>query len=301
MICVFRGSELIGGAAFEVEAWGPPILAMEKVRVAGAGLLAPDHIDLIAAPGDHRTVAREVLTWLLRPGNRLIELDGLTADGTLASLFADELVTTFDAPLAELPHEYAEYVASRPGKVRSTIKRRSKQLSAAGVSFSVAERSDLERAIRSFSILHDLRWAERSGFLAAFERFRDVLVAAADRDELVINELRLESGETIAAEIDFRVGERLFFYQAGRRTEHEWRGCGTVLRAKIIETAIGDGLIEYDMLRGDEPYKTEWATSRRRLSSHRLAVGARARFVLAARAAVTRLGGRIGRDRGSVA
>lgn len=293
VVCVLRGSELIGGAAFEVDTWGPSFLGVQKIRVSGAGLLAPDHIDLIAAPGCHETVAREVLGWLLRPGSRFIHLDGLTANGTLASLFADEVLTTFDAPLADLPSDFGDYVASRPGKVRSTIKRRTKQLVAEGVTHSVAERSDLDRAIDSFSVLHDLRWAEESGFLGAFERFRKVLAAAADQDELVVNELRLATGETIAVEIDFRIANRLFFYQAGRRTEREWRGCGTVLRAKIIAAAIDDGVIEYDMLRGDEPYKTEWATARRQLSSHRLAVGTRARIGFAARSAIDRANRRL--------
>lgn len=296
ILCVFRGTELIGGAAFEVDQWGPDVLRMEKVRMAGGGLLAPDHLDLITAPGEHRTVSRHVLTWLLRPGNRLIDLDGLTADGFLASMFRDELVETSEAPLVELPRDNAEYVAGRPGKVRSTIKRRTKQLVAAGVTFSTAERSDLDRAITSFSTLHDLRWAELSGFLDAFERFSNVLRAASDRDEVLINELRTDSGETIAVEVDFRIGKRLFFYQAGRRTEHEWRGSGTVLRARIIERAIDDGMVEYDMLRGDEPYKAEWATTARKLSHHQLAVGSRAKLALVARGLIADLEQRRQRD-----
>lgn len=292
VVAVFRGDELVGGAAFESAPWGPGILSMEKVTVAGGGLLAPDHIDIISTPADRDHVAHEVLAWLLRPGHRVIELDGLTADGTLAAMFHDELVETFDAPYAVLPSDHDDYVKSRPGKVRSTIKRRSKHLTAEGVGFSSADLSDpadLERALTAFSELHDMRWAERSGFLEAFERFRTALIAAADHGDVSINELRLESGQTIAVEIDFRIGDRLYFYQAGRRTEREWRGSGTVLRARVIETAIADGVREYDMLRGDEPYKDEWATDKRFLSTHLSTVGTRARTALGLRSARSRI------------
>lgn len=289
IVCVLSGEGLVGGAAFETHSWGPGILGLEKLTVAGGGLLAPDHIDLIAAPGQQAIVEREVLSWMLRPGNRLIELDGLAANGRLAALFSKDLTDTFDAPLAQLPRDIADYLASRPGKVRSTIKRRTKQLDALGATFSTSTADDLDRAIRSFSELHDLRWAEESGFLDAFERFRAVVEAASAHGEVTINELRLESGETIAVEIDFRLGERVFFYQSGRRTEHEWRGCGTVLRWKIIEAAINDGVREYDMLRGSEPYKTEWATAQRTLSSHRHTVGLRSRLALMVRSRVRQL------------
>lgn len=289
IVCVFRDDELIGGAAFETHRWGPEILGMEKLIITGGGLLAPDHIDLVAVPDRRAIVARRVLEWMLRPGARLIELDGLSADGTLAALFSPDLTATFEAPLAELPEDHAQYVASRPGKVRSTIKRRTRQLTALGAVVSTAGADDLDRAMRAFFELHDLRWSEESGFLEASERFREVMRAAVERGEARINELRLESGETIAVEIDFRVGDRLFFYQSGRRTEHEWRGCGTVLRAGIIEAAIGEGIREYDMLRGSEPYKTEWATTRRMLSSHSHAVGIRVRLALTLRSALGRL------------
>ncbi len=63
------------------------------------------------------------------------------------------------------------------------------------------------------------------------------------------------------------------FYQAGRRTEREWRGCGSVLRARIIEAVAAQGATEYDLLRGDESYKTEWATDHRELVRCVMGVG----------------------------
>ncbi|MCB1255940.1 MAG: GNAT family N-acetyltransferase [Microthrixaceae bacterium] len=282
IVCVFRSDRLVGGAAFESGSWGPAVLGIERVRTVGSELLAPDHLDLISTAQDRSDVTRAVLAYLLRKGNRLIDLNGLRADGSLAAALDDAVTEVFDAPFAFLPSAFDTYLAARPGKLRSTIKRRGKQLGATGAKVEVVEPEDLNRAVQVFSELHDTRWADESGFLSAMDRFRAVLADGVTKGEVRITELRLDSGETIAIEIDFEVAQRLSFYQSGRRTDHEWRACGTVLRSAIIESAISRGVTEYDMLRGDENYKADWATDHRQLTNHRLPVGLRSRVVFAA-------------------
>jgi CelD/BcsL family acetyltransferase involved in cellulose biosynthesis len=51
------------------------------------------------------------------------------------------------------------------------------------------------------------------------------------------------------------------FYDYQKGTDAEWskRGVGTVLQAQSIERASTEGLIVYDLLRGDESDKTRWA------------------------------------------
>ncbi|MEI2640419.1 MAG: GNAT family N-acetyltransferase [Microthrixaceae bacterium] len=279
IVCVMRNGRLIGGAAFEVRTWGPRSLNLQKIVVPGSGLLAPDHIDLIAEDGAVETVARAVLGYLLRPGSRLIELDGLAAEGTLARLFSDCVTGISDAPFAPLPSTPDEYLRGRPGKVRSTIKRRTKKLLGDGAMVETVAPENLNEALRSFAELHDGRWSEESGFLDAIDRFRTILSEGMRSGEVLVSGLRLQSGEMVAMEVDFEVAGRLSFYQSGRRTDHEMRGCGSVLRFQIIEAAIDRGIQEYDLLRGEEPYKAEWATAARQLTSHRLPVGPRSKLV----------------------
>lgn len=282
LVCVFRSNTLVGGAAFESGSWGPAILGIERLRTVGSELLAPDHLDLISTKEDRGDVTRAVLAYLFRKGNRLIDLNGLRADGSLAAALSDAVTEVLDAPFALLPSTFDTYLAARPGKLRSTIKRRGKQLGTSGAKAVVVDPQDLDRAVGVFMELHDTRWADESGFLSAMDRFTAVLADGMAQGEIRMTELRLDSGETIAIEIDFEVAQRLSFYQSGRRTDHEWRACGTVLRAAIIESAMSRGVTEYDMLRGDENYKADWATDRRQLTNHRLPVGLRARAVLAA-------------------
>lgn len=290
IVCVFRDEQLVGGAAFETGSWGPRALRVEKVTTVGAGLLAPDHLDLIYRPEDRRLVTAKVLGYLLRPGNRLIQLEGLRADGVLAALFEDATIETFKAPYASLPGDFDEYLGGRPGRVRSTIKRRSKTLATEGAKFRRIPSAEVEDALHSLEELHDERWGEGSGFLDAFDRFSRAIRAGIDVGGVAIHDLRLHSGATIAIEVDFLGPGRVSFYQAGRRTDHEWRGAGSVLRAKIISACIEQGAREYDMLRGDENYKAEWATSHRMISDHRFAVGLRAKALLATKGLKERFG-----------
>jgi CelD/BcsL family acetyltransferase involved in cellulose biosynthesis len=273
VVACFAGEELVGGAAFEVDRWGRGPVGVERVRSVGQGVLAPDHLDLIAAPGHHLAVAREVLAWLRRPGTRVVDLDGLAADGSLATLLAPYEVERVAAPFADLSGGAQDYLAGRPGKVRSTISRTSKRFAREGVELVTVGSDGIDDALDDLARLHDSRWADGSVFLRGWERFCNAARAGASTGDVVIHALRDADGGAVAVELDLVLGDTIAFYQAGRRTEREWRGCGSVLRARIIEAAVAAGTTEYDLLRGDEPYKAEWATDRRELVRCTLGVG----------------------------
>lgn len=97
----------------------------------------------------------------------------------------------------------------------------------------------------------------------------------------------------MATELDLVLGDVVAFYQAGRRTEREWRGAGTALRAWILRNAADSGAAEYDLLRGDEPYKADWSTGRRDLVRVRFGVGRSGRVVHAAGSAWRRCAPRV--------
>ena len=273
VLACFAGDELVGGAAFEVDRVGRGPFGIERVRSVGQGVLAPDHLDLVAAEGHHAGVARAVLAWLRRRGSRVVDLDGLAATGTLAALLAPHEVGRVAAPFADLSVGAAQYLGARPGKVRSTIKRSAKRFAADGVEFVTVDREHIDAALDHLAELHDQRWAEGSVFLRGWERFCRAARAGALDGEVVVHELRDTDGRAVAVELDLVLGDTVAFYQAGRRTEREWRGCGSVLRARLIESAVAAGATRYDLLRGDEGYKAEWATDRRELVHCTMGVG----------------------------
>ena len=273
IVACFDGADLVGGAAFELDRWGRGPARLERVRAIGQGVLGPDHLDLVATPEHHLGVARAVLTWLRRPGSRVVDLDGLTAAGSLATLLAPHEVERTAAPFADLSGGSEQYLAGRPGKVRSTISRSAKRLTRSGVELVTVDRDDIDAALDDLARLHDQRWAEDSVFLQGWERFCAAARAGAATGDVVVHELRDTEGEAVAVELDLVLGSSIAFYQAGRRTEREWRGCGSVLRARIIEASALAGATEYDLLRGDEGYKADWATDRRDLVRCTMGVG----------------------------
>jgi hypothetical protein len=282
LLCLDGDDRLVGGAAFEVDRPGRGPASIERVRCLGQGTLAPDHLDMVAEPGREVEILARVLGWLHRPGPRIVDLDGLSAGGHLARALASHEIGRTGAPWAPLPAEAAAYLADRPGQLRSTISRSRKRLDKAGVTSRRVPAEDADAALDDLARLHDGRWSDDSAFLGAWDRFRDAARRGMGTGDVVVDELRAPDGQVVAIELDLACGDRLAFYQAGRSTDRDWRGAGTVLKADIIARAIAEGVREYDLLRGDESYKSDWASERRELVRVRFGVGRLGRSVAAA-------------------
>jgi CelD/BcsL family acetyltransferase involved in cellulose biosynthesis len=284
VLCVYCGDEFVGGAAFERDRVGAGRFSVERLRSVGQDRLAPDHLDVIATDEHRGEVSAAVNRWLHRPGSRIVDLDGLASTGALAGMFAGHVIERQAAPYATLPESAADYLAARPGRVRSTVDRTARRLERAGVRHRRVEAVDAARGLADLARLHDGRWAERSEFLEAWDAFRAAATAGMTAGEVTIDELVTDEGQVIATELDLVVGARTHFYQAGRETLHEWRGAGSVLRAEVIRRSIDEGRYEYDLLRGDEAYKADWATELREVVRCRVGVGPLGRALLAASA-----------------
>ena len=290
IVLVHEAGRLLGGLALQRQDFH----GCDRLSVLGGGALAPDHIDLVADPADRDPVARAVVAWLERPGGRIIDLEGVRVGSVLVTLLGgsrpERRVAVIDpAPYVMLPASSAEYLASRPGKSRSTISRTDKRLTKAGVTFRVRPAAEIDDALVTLRALHDGRWATESGFLEQWEAFEAAARAGAARGEVVFSELIAPDGRVIATEVDLVVAGRVAFYQAGRLTDHDYRGSGSMLKARIIAAAIDAGATEFDLLRGDEPYKTEWADAQRPLVRIQMAVGPMARALLSGSQAWSRL------------
>lgn len=275
-VLAFDGEVLVGGAAFQITVRR----GSEAVGMLGDGPLAPDHLDLVARPGRVQEVVEVVRRWLHRPGSRVIDLVGLVEEAwILGAMPPGSIVYPHEvAPFTPLPPGWDDYLAARPGQVRSTITRGTKRLAKAGI---VARRRDLttpeavDSALDDLYRLHDARWGSGSAVLDSWPGFAAALWAGAPTGEVRVTDLVDAAGEVVAIELELWVGRRVAFYQAGRIESHELRGSGTVLKAAVIREAIEDGAVEFDLLRGDEPYKADWASAQRRLLRAIGGVGAR--------------------------
>jgi CelD/BcsL family acetyltransferase involved in cellulose biosynthesis len=211
-----------------------------------------------------------VARWLVG-GHRLIDLDGLAATSGLPAAIGAPVVDQVDAPYVALDDE--KWADRLPGRLRSTISRSRKRLEREGYTVRRVPPEEVDRGIAVLRALHEERWQDESALDAGWDRIDRIARAGAASGGFVLHELADDEGRVIASEAELVVGSRVSFYQAGRLTDHELRGSGSVLRAAIIDWAVRSGHDELDLLRGGENYKDDWATGVRRITRARGGAG----------------------------
>jgi CelD/BcsL family acetyltransferase involved in cellulose biosynthesis len=135
-----------------------------------------------------------------------------------------------------------------------------KRFDAAG--FSVKE------AMNLFIRMHELKWTSK-GKPGAFsdEAFRnfhaDVSEPLAKNGWLGIYFLRV-NGEPVAAQYTFEYYQKMYYYLAGFLPEYSSFSVGNLIIMFLLRDCIEKGFTEYDMTRGDEPYKMQWTSKYRK-------------------------------------
>jgi CelD/BcsL family acetyltransferase involved in cellulose biosynthesis len=124
-------------------------------------------------------------------------------------------------------------------------------------------------AIDLLITLHNLRWSERGGSdafhtpgLIAFHReFSRIALA---RGWLRLYILRL-NGKPAASLYGFLYRRTFYFYQSGFDPAYAKHSVGLLTMGLAIENAISEGAQEYDLLHGNEGYKSHWSCDSREL------------------------------------
>jgi CelD/BcsL family acetyltransferase involved in cellulose biosynthesis len=257
-----HGDQLLGGLALEEGRQ----MGLPRFRMMGAGLLCPDHLDLLARPGHEDAVARAVRAWLSRPGARLLDAEGLHPGSLLIKALPGRIrcEPLAGAPWTPLSGDADAYLAARPRNFRRNLRKARTRMEAEGVTHRISRGSSVAQSLETLRRLHAIQWAGRSRFLPAFDRFAAACRLGAERDEVAVHDLHI--GETvIAIMVSFEVAGRVSLYQSARLTESRWRDATVVLLAAIITDACDRGFAEVDLLRGDEAYKSNFAHEQREL------------------------------------
>lgn len=165
-----------------------------------------------------------------------------------------------------------DYLASRSKNARSQLRRYGRRLNEEhDVSFRKTDRAEtLGEDLDTFFRLHLARWADRGGsssdsarVRAFHERFAGTALA---RGWLRLWFLEI-AGEPVAAWYGWSLGGKYAYYLAGFDPEWAEQRVGHVLLCHTIAAAIEEGAEEYDMLLGDESYKSRFSTDERRLQT----------------------------------
>lgn len=276
---VWRGDELVGIAPFCL---APGARLMPRLELLGSGTIGSDYLDLIVDPGLEEEVVGALAHWVDELGTSLRLLRVPAADSLVARL-AERLSQRDWEPRSEVcnvcpyidlsEHSWDSYLQSLSSSHRYNFRRRMRQLDDDfdSVEFAAAaSEEERRRALDALVRLHLERWSDRDGTSEAFPRqayidfHHDLTRRALERDWLRLYLLELD-GRPAAALYGFLYDDRFLFYQSGFDPDFGKYSVGLVTMGLSIQDALEDGAREYDLLHGDESYKSHWASSTREI------------------------------------
>ncbi|HJU00611.1 MAG TPA: GNAT family N-acetyltransferase [Actinomycetes bacterium] len=233
--------------------------------------LGADHLDVVAEPRHRPEVAAAVAAHLAaRSDWQMLDLDGLDRSGALSGQIRRILRPPryLPLPVLSVPVPYV-LLGDAAGSLRSNaIKEAARKLRAVerdGGGFSVVRSPDgVVDLLRDLIGLHNRRLGPVSEVFATEARRRFHLLAARRLAEAGMARIyRVEAdGVSAGLQYDFVLGDRVYFYQSGIEPT-AGRSPGLVVLGGAICSAAEEGFGEFDLLRGDEPYKLRFATGTR--------------------------------------
>ncbi|HUP21632.1 MAG TPA: GNAT family N-acetyltransferase, partial [Thermoanaerobaculia bacterium] len=281
MLLVRNGDRLTGVAPLTRAGAGPAHWLAPRHRLLGTGTVGSDYLDLIVEDAaEQETVA--ALARHFQRHRTTVELGQLPHGTSTAGKVAQRLASdgwtvvenlTHVCPVVDLADQtWDSFVASLGRSHRQNVRRRLRKLEErfAVELERVESEAMLEEAFEILVRLHRQRWDARGGSEALDDPavvgfHRELTRLALARGWLRLYVLRLD-GRAVAALYGFRYGHRFLYYQSGFDEAFADLSVGLAIMALAIRSAIDEGLREYDLLHGAEPYKFHWATSVRELS-----------------------------------
>ena len=284
VVTVRAGGELVAVAPFVVR---PARLDRQPsfrcLELLGSGEVGSDYLDVIVRRG-HEAQAVGALADGLASGREVVALRRLRRSpcfaATLASALARSGWTVVDGDDESSRFirfggaSFAGYLAGLGSAHRQAFRRKLRGLER-------RHRVELERVdgeagrpagMAALVALHQERWRG----LARSEAFsRPELVSfheemsrlALTRGWLRLFLLRVD-GAPVAALHGYRYRDVFYYYQSGYDPAFARHSVGLVLLGLAIRSAIEEGVVEFDLLHGEERYKRHWARQARPL--HRL-------------------------------
>jgi len=246
------------------------VMALDMERDFARQLGDPDVCDyagLLALPGREAACAEGVIEWLNEDYTSALEVWGVPEDAPARAAFAaaasrfgwsSEEQPEAVCPVVTLPSDWESYVAALPKHDRHELRRKLRNLAAAGlVEFeSVTTLGEVAAGMDAFLSLMRLSRDDKDEFLTpAMEAFfRDIATTFAQLGMVRLSSLRLD-GQTVATLLSFENDNSEFLYNSGYDPEYAHLAVGLLSKARAVEAAISRGRTRFDFLRGEEEYK----------------------------------------------
>lgn len=239
--------------------------AIRELRLLGHGLA--DRLAPVCA-ACHRPRVADALQVALSESRALFDVfvgDDLPEHEAWGAALGARRVRRTSSPVLRADGQrWNAFLAARSPNFRQQARRRERKLvQTHGLRYRLAQDpSQLPAEMDQLFRLHDARW---DGVTRAFAGSRATFHRAWAAKALERGWLRLWiaelDGRPAAAWYGFRYGGAEWYYQAGRDPRHDQLSIGSVLLLHTIREALEDGIGEYRLLRGDEPYKQRFATA----------------------------------------
>ncbi len=249
-------------------------IPLRQLRLMGDGSKDSDNLDLPVRPGFEDKFAASLLDFLESERNSwdFGELNTLPPQSpgvhALRQLFERKKWLAIEkqspASAIALPATWEEYLAGLSAKERGKITYYSKRLEKKYQSrfYRCGSESELPLCLDALFDLHQKRWqstGQPGSFDSAARRqfYFDLgrLLLAQGLLEFWLLEL---NGKPAAAQFGFRFRNTVSQLQEGFDREYSTDSVGYVLRARVIQELITQGVRTYDFLGGEPGYKAKW-------------------------------------------
>jgi CelD/BcsL family acetyltransferase involved in cellulose biosynthesis len=281
LFCARDGKLLVGLLALGAEERrlkGTPA-RVRRISFLGDQLGGSDYLDVLALPGYEQECARVLFGHIAEHVEfDILELDGLAIDSPSApwlawrfgadAKFKYRLEPRYVCPQVRLDKPWEELLQgfSRASYLSRSLRRLRKL---PGFDHRVVTDPDqAAEAFERFLALHESSWASRGGSGATGSQslrdfHRDVVARLALAGRLRFEEIWID-GACRASLYGISGGNwRYYYYLSGYDPAWSKYSLGGAVIGLSIASAVGRGVKYYDLLRGAEPYKFDWANETR--------------------------------------
>jgi len=274
-VLLFRepGGNLVGLAPLYLQNPG----GSKAFRLLGAADYCTHHMTWLTAAGWEKRVGVEVGRFLLgcRSSWKRLFLESVDADATavhttVAFLDENECLVhyrqTHNCWKIFLPETWDEYLLMLSKSLRKRCRKLQREFLDSGIIQirQVETEADLRKGFETLLALHADRWGSAGKPFGVFNdhKFRK-FHETISRKLLAQNQLRLawleREGNAIAVEYQFVDAMSVYAYQAGiDLSANSGFSPGKLTMIAAIQFAIAQGCKFFDLLSGDEPYKSSW-------------------------------------------
>jgi CelD/BcsL family acetyltransferase involved in cellulose biosynthesis len=275
VFCVRRAGRLAAVLALSEQPVRSLLGRVRRLSFLGEAVVAADNLDLVAQPGWERPAAKAIVARLAAEPFDIVELDGLPSDSPMLQQLAWQLGLDRHRRYRLAPYQVCPFVELGEGwDAAQARSRRPHQFGrllrdlALMDGFELRTVTDRHQVVAAFErllTLHEKRWAVQGGSDAMSnpvirEFHRRLLPEMAARGLVRFEEMWVE-GECRATYYGFGRGDHYRLYQTGYDPAWARRSVAFVRMTRSMQEAAERGVKTYDLLRGTETYKFDWATA----------------------------------------